>query len=230
MKRSSFSFLLSILLWGLSLPAFSQELAISFLPTFNGSPLTNNDEEILYQEGTFQIETLKFYVSQVELWDDDQLVFKEDNRYHLLNAAIPQTLNFQLNLPHQISFTKIRFQVGIDSLTNVSGAFGGDLDPTNGMYWTWQSGYINFKLEGRAENCPARHQRFQYHIGGYQYPYNTIQSVTLEVSDHRSIQIKVALEQLFESIDVEKNYQIMSPGENAVLFSQLFKHLFSTTP
>jgi hypothetical protein len=42
------------------------------------------------------------------------------------------------DLPTYLKYDQIQFQLGIDSLTNVSGAMGGDLDPTKGMYWTWQ--------------------------------------------------------------------------------------------
>jgi hypothetical protein len=53
-----------------------------------------------------------------------------------------------LEIPDDIEFDAIQFNLGLDSLTNVSGALGGDLDPTKGMYWTWQNGYVNFKLQG----------------------------------------------------------------------------------
>lgn len=29
----------------------------------------------------------------------------------------------------------------------------GDLDPLNGMYWAWNSGYINMKIEGITPKC-----------------------------------------------------------------------------
>ena len=78
---------------------------------------------------------------------------------------------------------KIKFNLGIDSLTNVSGVMGGDLDPTKGMYWTWQSGYINFKMEGSSAVCPTRNHEFQFHIGGYQDPFYAMQTLELEVKN-----------------------------------------------
>ena len=60
---------------------------------------------------------------------------------------------------------RIYFQIGIDSLTNVSGDLDGDLDPALGMYWAWNSGYINMKLEGKSSSCKSVKKEFQFHIG-----------------------------------------------------------------
>ena len=73
---------------------------------------------------------------------------------------LPSSLALQI--PSNIPFSKLKFQLGIDSLTNVSGAMGGDLDPTKGMYWTWQSGYINMKIEGKSNSCKTRKNQFQF--------------------------------------------------------------------
>ena len=202
-------------------------LNLTFLPTFNQEAVKINLEETQEEPTSIQLETFKCYISKVELFDGKTLVFEEEKSYHLLDVEEEHSLKLSLDLPKDISFSHIKFNVGIDSLTNMSGAFGGDLDPTNGMYWTWQSGYINFKLEGVAANCPARHHRFQYHIGGYQHPYNALQSIVLPIENQENININIELDKVFEQVDLENFYEVMSPNEKAIEFAQMIPTLFS---
>ena len=59
---------------------------------------------------------------------------------------------------------------------------GGDLDPTKGMYWAWQSGYINFKMEGSCSQCLATKNNFEFHLGGYQQPFYAMQTIELNTT------------------------------------------------
>ena len=96
---------------------------------------------------SIQISLFKMYISNVELKNGNKVVFKEKNSFHLIDFSDTSTTSFLLT-NKKVNFTSISFQVGVDSSTTLSGALGGDLDPTKGMYWTWQTGYIHFKLEG----------------------------------------------------------------------------------
>ena len=135
-------------------------------------------------------------------------------------------------------FSTIRFSIGIDGLTNVSGALGGDLDPTLGMYWAWQSGYINLKVEGQTKDCPARKNLFQFHLGGYQSPFNALQEVELTLPKFSNtpsgkslhadtVVVNVALDEWLAKIDLAETYQVMSPGQEAVDLVTLFSTVFS---
>ncbi|MEZ4684922.1 MAG: MbnP family protein [Bacteroidia bacterium] len=193
----------------------------------NGKPLAIAEQTGNKPCEGLEIEELKMYISGLELLKGDLPVFSESNSYHLLDAADTGSLGWQLSIPAGIAFDRIRFHVGVDSLTNVSGAFGGDLDPTRGMYWTWQSGYINFKLEGRAESCPARHNRFQFHIGGYMAPYASLQTVSLDITNREKINIDLSVDEIFNQINIGESYQIMSPGEQSLAFASLIPSIFS---
>ena len=116
--------------------------------------------------------------------------------------------------------------MGIDSLTNVSGAIGGDLDPTKGMYWTWQSGYINLKLEGKSNLCPSSKKDFQFHLGGYQAPFNGLQQVSFPSQKEQKIELKVNLLTFLQNINVAKESHIMSPNQAAVLMAQQWAKAF----
>ena len=179
---------------------------------------------------SIQIETLKFYISNVQFFQNDSCVDTLDKQYILVDFESLATQKIALTRKNNKAFNRIKFNLGIDSLTNVSGAFGGDLDPTTGMYWTWQSGYINFELEGYSPSCPARHHFFQFHIGGYQYPYYSLQTIELEVSNPNDIIIELELEKLLEGINLGTDYEIMSPNQSAMDFAKQLKTAFRTIP
>lgn len=201
---------------------------VSFIPTYKNIPIRfdeSADEGLVLDDLT--IETLKFYISGIEFYQEEDLVFALANSFHLIDAAEPGSLDITFECPSAVAFTHIQFNIGIDSLTNTSGALGGDLDPTKGMYWTWQSGYINFKLEGVAERSPARHHRFQFHIGGYQAPFESIQKVKLATNNTREIEIQVAVDEWLATIDLSETYQLMSPNAAAMKMAQRLPTIYS---
>lgn len=179
------------------------------------------------EQDSLRIETLKFYISNIQVIENDSVVWMEKNSFHLIDASDGKSMSLELNIPTSITYNKIKFGLGIDSTTNVAGVMGGDLDPTRGMYWTWQSGYINFKLEGKSSLCKTRNNEFEFHIGGYQSPYNTFQSVVLNTGNNRIIGITIDCMKLFETIDLSRQNHIMSPGSDAVELSQKIAKIFS---
>ena len=166
---------------------FSQTTAVlKFNPCFGLSKLSNDSTYKLSANDSIQITAFKFYISNVELLNNNKSVWKDAVQFHLMDAFIEKSL--VVIIPTDILYTKLKFNLGIDSTTNVSGAMGGDLDPTKGMYWTWQSGYINFKLEGTSNICKTRHNEFQFHLGGYQYPYTNLQTVFTDVGSKKDVE------------------------------------------
>lgn len=205
----------------------NSQTTISIIPTFSGNNLElNKDYCVDNQKDTFKISTLKFYVSDITFWKENHSVYNFEKSHLLLDLEKPNSLTlFNLN-PESKEFTSIKFKLGIDSVTNVSGALGGDLDPTNGMYWAWQSGYINFKMEGTSTNCPARKNKFQFHLGGYISPYYGMREIEIPVINEKNIHIEIDLQTLFNSIDLSETYQIMSPNEEAMRFASELSTLF----
>lgn len=207
--------------------AFSQPRRLAFVPEASGRILTLQDTFAVGDSDKAVLETLRFYVSGIRLCQDDSLVWAEPQSFHLYD--LENTEAFQLDLPTPLVFNRIRFFVGIDSLTNVSGAMGGALDPTNGMYWTWQSGYINMKLEGRSLSSKHPRKEFQLHLGGYETPYCTLQQVELEVRGMQStIDVYLDVEQLLKAANLARRSHIMSPCEEAVALSAMMPACFST--
>ncbi|MBK6983607.1 MAG: hypothetical protein IPH32_02055 [Bacteroidetes bacterium] len=198
---------------------FSQSTScIKFNPTFGSAKLSADSVYHLNVSDSIQITSLRFYVSNMELLDNNKSVWIDSNPFHLIDAFNEKTLS--INIPSNISYSKLKFNLGIDSTINVSGAMGGDLDPTKGMYWTWQSGYINFKLEGTSNICKTRHNEFQFHLGGYQYPNNNLQTVFIEVDSKQTIEIGLDIKKIIGQIDLAQQHHIMSPGKDAMDFSE----------
>ena len=61
---------------------------------------------------------------------------------------------------------KISLLFGIDSVIQVSGVGSGALDPQRGMYWTWQTGYVQWKMEGAIRVNGIEHP-LELHLGGF---------------------------------------------------------------
>ncbi len=186
----------------------------------------NNEKYYIKDGGSIKFEAVKFYISSVQLLKNNLVQYKEQNSYHLIDLADTDSQTFDLYLPTTCDYNTIKFKLGIDSLTNVSGAFGGDLDPTNAMYWTWQSGYINAKIEGRYSNKNNEIISFKYHLGGYQYPFNAMQQIVLTMLPAAGIHVSLDLSAIMEQIDLNKTHTIMSPQKEAVAFSSNLANSF----
>lgn len=204
----------------------SNSVSITFNPTFTGKQINIADSAFYLRDSSnFQIEVLKFYISKLQLLKNGKVVFTEKPSAFLIDISKP--LSCKINFTKYIDFDAIQFNLGIDSTTNVSGAMGGDLDPTKGMYWTWQSGYINFKLEGKNNLCKTRNHEFQYHLGGYASPFNCLQTVQLAVKNKSKVVIDLDVKKIIDNIDFKKQHSIMSPTSEAVYFSALVAKAFS---
>jgi hypothetical protein len=200
----------------------AQDSQISFLPYYKQQQLKPD----VQCADSITIETLRFYISSVELLQNGKVVFKEQNSFHLLDAALPETMTLTLKPDTTVQYDQIKFNLGIDSITNTAGIMGGDLDPAKGMYWTWQSGYINMKIEGSSPKCKTRKNEFQFHLGGYLAPYNPLQTVTLSTPSEKNILINVDLSRFFDVIDLSKQNHIMSPGKEAMTLSEAAAKMF----
>ncbi len=203
---------------------FSQdrsETIITFNPILENRPIIL--EEVLYynsNKDSLLIESLRFYVSNIELLNEKETVLSLKDNYYLIDLEYPESLKIELATKNNISFNSIRFGIGIDSITNSKGVMGGDLDPTKGMYWTWQSGYINFKLEGVSDKCNTRKNRFQYHLGGYQ-------EISLDLpANVQNILIDVDISTLLNKLDLSTTNRIMSPSYEALEIANFLPKIF----
>lgn len=223
--------LLGIIFSSCSLFGQNSRMVIVFQPVFNGQILMVGDSYYKWNiQDSIRLNTCKFYISGICLALDGKLQYQEANSFHLIDADNALSSYLYLELPTGLSYNQILFSVGIDSATNVSGAMGGDLDPTKAMYWTWQSGYINVKLEGNSNLCKTRNNEFAFHLGGYATPYQTYRQIKLDVQKSDTILVAVDVAIFFHGINMTDQQSIMSPGREASNLSELFIKAFAIKP
>lgn len=227
-----------LLLAGFGLPSppvpESGTVTLSFRPEFSGQALVLNEHLYTSANGdSLSVEVLRFYISGIQL-KGKSFHFQEKSTCHLIDAEDDNTRTIVLENVPAGDCGSLVFYVGTDSITNVSGAMDGDLDPTLGMYWAWNSGYINTKIEGRSNACPTLHHAFTFHIGGYMPPHQTLRRVELPLKNVRiskdaptDIQVHVDVAQFFNRIQLDKTNQVMIPSQQAALLADYFQSVFS---
>ncbi len=200
---------------------------ISFRTVYGNKAIILNDSSYMHEiDNLIKFESLKFYISNINLYQNESITYSEKYSFHLIDISDTSSQIILLNLPSGLDFDKIRFNLGIDSTTNVAGAMGGDLDPTKGMYWTWKSGYINFKMEGSCSQCPSSNRDFELHLGGYQYPFYALQQIELETHTKRNLNLCLDMKKFFSKIDLKKQKSIMSPSREAASISDQLAKCF----
>lgn len=214
-KRSS-TFLIVLFIFCTSTSIFAQK-QIPFELKFHLKSITKD---------SIEIETFKFYISDLKLKLNNQLVYENKNLFKLIDLSEDSVFTASTFVPSHLLFNSISFSIGVDSSTNKEGIHSGDLDPTKGMYWTWQSGYINLKLEGTSPLCPTRHHIFQYHIGGYKEGEYPLQTLIYPTSNNYTKDIYIDLDKFFNSMDLTKENTMMIPGKQAVELSNKMKLVF----
>jgi hypothetical protein len=175
--------LLLLLLAGLSgaRPASSAGRRVLVQLTLGGAPLRLGGAAVRTAAGDeVTVTACRFYLSGLTLHFADSSTYHDPEMAHLIDAEEPGSWSLALPGASSQPVVAVSFSIGLDSAASQAGALGGPLDPVHGMYWAWQSGYINAKIEGTSLSRPAaaRHQ-FAFHIGGYARPYPTRRTVRL---------------------------------------------------
>lgn len=207
-------FLISFVSYGQS---NKDSLYINFDLMFNKKALSKNTLYISEQNDEIKITQVKFFISQIKIIYDDKSKYQENNSYHLIDFDKKESMKFPIGMYQNKTISKIEFNIGVDSTASVSGALEGALDPSTGMYWSWQSGYINMKIEGVSKSCPTRKNEFAFHIGGYENPNYAMRNIILNYNkNNNTIIINTDLAPLFAAIPLQTNNAVMSPGKKAM--------------
>ena len=175
------------------------------------------DFDQFLQTDSIKISKCAIYLTNFKFYNQTQLVFVDTNQAHLIDLLDPNPIQF--NIPKNQVYNRVEFNIGVDSSTSVAGILTGDLDPRMGMYWAWQSGYINFKLEG-VLNTKVQ-QPFQYHIGGYAGKLNAIQTNSFEVYPNNKYILSFNFMPMLQYALAQKQFELMSPQLKAVQLAKL---------
>ena len=155
----------------------------------------------------FTMTTFNYFISNISLKKEDGSVIKLPNQYFLIRQADTKTFAPELKSIPAGNYKEITFTVGVDSTKSVSDVSQrtGVLDPTSygndGMYWSWNSGYIFTKMEGISSVVPTRadgRKLFQMHVGGFggkdAVGVNNLKTVTLPLIESATVRSNIAPE------------------------------------
>lgn len=157
-----------------------------------------------------QFSTIRFYMMNVVIYSNG-IEHKMIESAKLIDAELDNNLVFMDEIA---SIDSISFLLGTDYKTNTSGVLEGDLDPINGMYWAWNSGYINVKFEGEFVN-KKQENSFEYHLGGYAEPNTTAREIVLVPNSHSKKSISIDFSPFFLIGDDFTKQTILIPGKEA---------------
>jgi hypothetical protein len=144
----------------------------------------------------------QYYISNVILTKEDGTTYivPKDSSYYLIthnNNVLPKV---ELkNIPIG-NYKSIQFMIGIDSISNLTiepKLLPSALDPLNGMYWSWNSGYRFLVTEGTVQDSIA----FKHHIG----LQKNVKNLTFTSNTSAKVSSSVRPTMHFE-VDVEKMY------------------------
>lgn len=127
----------------------------------------------------YTISKLKYYVSNIHLINTENS--KTKKTVYLIDAAKSNILSIPF---YGNKIKGVSFLLGVDSVDNCSGAQSGALDPLNDMFWTWNNGYIMFKLEGKSDSSKADNNRIEHHIGGYKGANKAMREIVLPINEN----------------------------------------------
>ena len=129
-------------------------------------------------EDTMELTMLKYYISNVVLYKTDGSTYEVPDSYYLID---PEENTISINNVPSGDYTRVDFIVGVDSARNNSGLQTGALNPSNGMFWSWSTGYIFIRVEGKSPQSSTG--MFMFHLGGYEEPFNAINQKQLPIEN-----------------------------------------------
>lgn len=215
-------------------------VALHFENTVGDSALVLNTSMYVNANlDTFNVSKFNYYISNIKLTRSDLSVYTETESYHLLEAEDATSLEFVLNNVPIGDYIGIQFTIGVDSTRNVSGAQTGALDPANGMFWSWNSGYIMTKFEGTSPQSTAMGGMLMYHVGGFSGTNSVLKTVspsfnsdvaTVSATATPEIHLKADLLEWFTTptnINFSTLTTIHMPGANAKTLADNYADMFS---
>lgn len=220
-------------------PATTGSLKMEFTNMVGSARMTLNNE--WYKNAandSFRIITYKYYISNIVLHTADGKSYTEPDSYHLINEEDASSYKFRLDKVPVGNYTSVTFLVGVDSLHNSTGAQAGALDPSLGMIWNWNTGYIMAKMEGYANTSPQTDGFFAMHVAGYRGEFNVLKTITLNFPEHADVSgartpnvhiLSDALEWFKnpETITIRDYSNVMTEGKQAYKVATNYADMFT---
>ena len=196
------------------------QVNLEFDHVVGSEPLALDPQQYTNANGDqFRITTFRYYISNIVLTRADGTQYKQPESYYLISEDKPASKLISIpNVPAG-EYTGVTFTVGVDSTRNVSGAQTGALDPAEGMFWSWNTGYIFMKLEGYSPQ--SEKGGLTFHIGGFKAPYNTIRTVSPSLNGKQLFVAAGRSPQVHLKVDVLEMFQTSNPIKFSELISTM---------
>lgn len=215
------------------------KVKLEFFNNVGASSLNLNNQWYINENGdSFTVSKFNYYISNVVLTGPNGASYAETESYHLVQQNDESTRSFDMSDIPAASYDTISFVIGVDEIRNTSGAQTGALDPLNGMFWDWNTGYIMLKLEGHSPKAPGGNIAF--HCGGFNGRNTAIrnikmalpQAVTVTQNNTPHIHLTADVLAMFKSpnkIDFSTFYLLTSTGDQVKLLADNYANLFTIT-
>jgi hypothetical protein len=195
---------------------------IRFVPTMNGVAFQPNTNFIGPNNFRMSIETLKFYLSDIHLINNSGAqLLSEISLIDLTQSN--KSISFETDPG---TFQQLKFFLGVKKSLNGTGDPDFDeaqfpinhpLSIYNGMYWSWATGYIFSKIDGRIDTSQTQDQTptftWFYHSGmDTCYTEKNIDTLNIEVNagkttvKERGLEINSIFINQNDTIDMVEDY------------------------
>lgn len=178
---------------------------------------------------TFNFQTFNYYISNVQLQNTAGNWITVPNSYYLINLSDISSTSMTLKNVPKGEYTAISILFGIDSLHNISGAQEGVLSPINGMFWSWNSGYIMLKMEGITPNSTTG--SFSFHLAGFEGTNSIVHRKEISFNSEKAVvsntspkvSLRINTDQIWkESPSISTIYFVESVGKDSKEMSKAF--------
>lgn len=161
----------------------------------NENEIIMNTQKYLNANGdTFKVSMFKYYISNIKIKKADGSFWFPKESYYLINQDEVASRKFTISNVPLGDYTGIEFSVGVDNVRNHTGAQTGALDAANGMFWTWNTGYIFLKLEGDYSTSGGSTGALVFHIGNdsnfKNLEFNSLPT-TISIRDGKNTDVKI---------------------------------------
>lgn len=222
----------------------SGNIELEFEHKVGSSSLTLNSANYTNDNGdSYTVSKFAYYVSNIKLTRADGQNVNIPAEYYLIDAANSSTHKIVVNNIPPGEYTELSFLLGVDSTRNVSGAQTGALDPANGMFWSWNTGYIFLKMEGTSPQSTATGNQLRFHIGGFREANNTnaLRTIKPSFNGQKLIVKEKETSGLHFDVDVNKMFKspnlinfanintVHMPGMNALKIADNYQYMFTIT-
>lgn len=132
--------------------------------------LTNNSNYTNSSKENYSIEDFKYIISNVVLYKDngESFTYPVADNYNIVKENDDASKSIKLSNIPVGEYTSIKFGIGVDqskyplddSINFIPAA------QDNGLYWSWATGYIFMKLDGKfTPSAGGIEEAYKFHIG-----------------------------------------------------------------